>query len=54
MNLFCTAGFAGLRQVSMPLAEVEGVPIGLSLVGRRGSDLELVELAAALCMSESA
>ncbi|MGR7996017.1 amidase [Xanthobacter sp. ZOL 2024] len=54
MNLLCTAGLAGLPQVSMPLAEVDGVPIGLSLVGRRGSDLELVELAAALCAPEGA
>lgn len=49
MNLLCTAGLAGLPQVSLPLARVEGAPIGLSLVGRRGGDLELVELAAAIC-----
>ncbi|MFG1294617.1 amidase [Xanthobacter variabilis] len=49
MNLLCTAGLAGLPQVSLPLAEVDGAPIGLSLVGRRGSDMELVELAAAIC-----
>ncbi|WP_454918115.1 amidase [Xanthobacter sediminis] len=48
MNLLCTAGLAGLPQVSLPLAQVEGAPIGLSLVGRRGGDLELIDLAAAL------
>jgi amidase len=49
MNLLCTAGLAGLPQVSLPLAQVEGAPLGLSLVGRHGSDLELVTLAAAIC-----
>lgn len=49
MNLLCTAGLAGLPQVSMPLTRVEGAPIGLSLVGWRGSDLELAQLAATLC-----
>ncbi|MDQ0503349.1 amidase [Xanthobacter agilis] len=49
MNLLCTAGLAGLPQVSLPLAQVEGAPLGLSLVGRHGSDLELVTLATAIC-----
>lgn len=49
MNLLCPAGLAGLPQVSLPLAQVEGAPIGLSLVGRRGSDQELLSLAAAIC-----
>ncbi|MGQ3674919.1 amidase [Xanthobacter sp. TB0139] len=49
MNLLCTAGLAGLPQVSMPLARVAGAPIGLSLLGRRNSDLELVTLAASIC-----
>lgn len=49
MNLLCTAGLAGLPQVSMPLATVDGAPIGLSILGRRDSDMELVTLAAAVC-----
>ncbi len=32
-------------QVSMPLAELDGAPLGLSLLGPAGSDLALVELA---------
>jgi len=40
------AGLAGLPQVTMPLAELDGLPIGLSLIGAAGSD-ELV-LAAAM------
>ncbi|MFG1418690.1 amidase [Xanthobacter sp. V0B-10] len=49
MNLLCPAGLAGLPQVSLPLARVEGAPIGLSLVARRGSDLALLALATAVC-----
>jgi amidase len=39
------AGVARLPQVSLPGAEVNGVPIGLSLIGGWGSDLELLGLA---------
>jgi len=48
MNLLCAAGLAGLPQVSVPLARLDGAPLGLSLVGRRGSDIDLLALAAAL------
>ncbi len=45
MALLCTAGLAGLPQITLPLASLEGCPLGLSLVGRRGSDMELLTLA---------
>lgn len=45
MHLLCIAGLGGLPQVSMPLAELDGLPLGLSLVGARGSDLRLLALA---------
>ena len=45
MALLCTAGLAGLPQISLPLARLEDCPLGLSLVGRRGSDMELLTLA---------
>ena len=45
MALLCTAGLAGLPQISLPLASLENCPLGLSLVGRRGSDMELLTLA---------
>jgi amidase len=35
-------------QVTIPAGEVEGAPVGLSLIGRRGADLQLLGLAAAL------
>jgi len=43
MNLLCIAGLAGLPQVSLPLAQLNGCPLGLSLVGAAGSDLFLLE-----------
>ena len=45
MALLCTAGLAGLPQISLPLAGLYDCPLGLSLVGRRGSDMELLTLA---------
>ena len=45
MALLCTAGLAGLPQITLPLAGLEDCPLGLSLVGRRGSDMELLILA---------
>ena len=48
MNLLCIAGLAGLPQVSLPLATLDGLPLGLSLVGRRGADRRLLALAEAL------
>jgi len=45
MELLCTAGLAGLPQITLPLASLENCPLGLSLVGRRGSTLELLTLA---------
>jgi amidase len=44
MCLLCIAGLGGLPQVSLPLATLEGCPLGLSLVARRGADEQLLEL----------
>jgi amidase len=46
MALLCIAGLAGLPQISLPLAEVDGVPAGLSLVGSVGADEALMAVAA--------
>lgn len=46
MCLLCIAGLAGLPQVSLPLAGLHGCPLGLSILGRRGSDFQLLRLAA--------
>ena len=41
-------GLTGVPQVSIPGAEMNGLPIGLSIVGARGSDAQLVAVARAL------
>lgn len=44
-RLLCTAGLAGLPQLSIPLATREGAPLGISLLGPAGSDRSLIALA---------
>jgi amidase len=41
-------GLTGVPQVSLPGAEVDGLPVGLSIVGGRGSDAMLVAVARAM------
>lgn len=41
------AGHAGLPQVTLPAGGVRGKPVGLSIVGPRGSDRQLLAIAAA-------
>jgi amidase len=45
LSLTCVAGMARLPQVSLPVAEVDGCPVGLSLVMARGLDMALLGLA---------
>ena len=45
MHLLCIAGLGGLPQVSLPMAEIDGLPLGLSLIGPRGADMQLLALA---------
>ena len=45
IQLLCVAGLSGFPQLSMPLGERLGAPLGLSLLGPAGSDLALVRLA---------
>ena len=44
MSLLCIAGLAGLPQVSLPLASLDGLPLGFSLVGPWGADSQLLAL----------
>jgi amidase len=48
MGVTAIAGFAGLPEVTLPLARVEGGPVGLSLVAAWGRDRALLALAARL------
>lgn len=45
MELLCIAGLARLPQVSLPLGTLDGCPLGLSLIARRGGDEMLLRLA---------
>lgn len=44
LELTCVAGLAGLPQITLPVAAVDGAPVGLSVIGPRGSDERLLEL----------
>ena len=48
MHLLCIAGLGGLPQISLPMAELDGLPLGLSLNGPRGADVQLLGLARSL------
>lgn len=48
LALLCISGLTGLPQVQMPLGTMDGCPIGLSLIGTRGSDTALVSAAVRL------
>jgi amidase len=48
LSLLCIAGLARLPQISLPLATLDGCPLGLSLIAARGNDTLLLELAARL------
>lgn len=43
MQLSCIAGLAGLPQITLPLIEVNGLPLGLSFITNRNQDLKLLQ-----------
>ena len=45
LQLLCLSGVSGLPQITLPLAEVYGAPMGVSLMGPRGSDKRLIKMA---------
>ncbi|KQU86932.1 amidase [Variovorax sp. Root318D1] len=45
IQMLCIAGLAGFPQLSMPLAQRDGAPLGLSLLGPAGSDRSLIRMA---------
>jgi amidase len=51
IRLLCAAGLAGVPQLSLPLAGRDGAPMGLSLLGPRGSDRALVAMAQTLALA---
>jgi amidase len=48
LPLNAIAGHAGLPQVTIPVAQLRGCPLGLSIVGAPGSDHALLHFAAKL------
>ncbi len=45
VRLTCMGGTTGRPQLSMPLGEVDGLPVGLSIMGNRGDDEALIGFA---------
>ncbi len=45
LPMLCIAGLARLPQVSLPLATLDGCPLGLSLIAARGNDTMLLDIA---------
>ena len=47
-SLLAIAVLGGLPQLTLPVARIDGLPIGLSIVASAGSDELLLEIAAAM------
>ena len=45
LKLTCPGGLTGMPQVTLPLAKLEGCPLGISIAGLPGSDWMLLDLA---------
>ncbi|SEG82946.1 amidase [Bosea lathyri] len=45
LRLLCLSGLTGFPQITVPVAQREGAPLGLSLIGPKGSDKSLVAFA---------
>ena len=48
ISLLCMAGLGGLPQLTLPVGTLDGCPLGLSILGARGTDSALLALAASL------
>jgi len=46
LELLCTAGHAGLPQISLPVAKLDDCPVGLSIMGARDCDEDILAVAA--------
>ncbi|MEI8702668.1 amidase [Mesorhizobium sp. ISC15] len=46
LRLLCLSGLSGFPQITLPLGQVDGAPFGLSLLGPKNSDRQLIALAA--------
>jgi len=54
IGLLCSfAGMAGLPQMNLPLGQVDGKPVGLSIIAWRGGDARLAGIARALARAQA-
>jgi amidase len=53
IQMLCVAGLAGFAQVSLPMGQRLGAPLGVSLLGPAGSDMGLVRLAQRIAFTAS-
>jgi amidase len=53
LSLTSVAGIGRLPQVSLPIAETSGIPVGLSLLARHGQDSFLLEIAKSIAKKVS-
>lgn len=44
LMLLCTSGLTGLPQITLPMATLHDAPLGLSLIGPRGTDKQLTQI----------
>ena len=44
-QLLCIAGLCGTPQINLPLCTMDNAPLGISIMGARQSDLQLLQIA---------
>jgi len=44
-QLLCISGLSGTPQINLPICTQSGAPLGISILGARGSDLQLLQIA---------
>jgi amidase len=48
LKLLCISGLTGFTQMNVPAGKIDGAPVGVSVIGPKGSDRALIALAAKL------
>jgi amidase len=48
LRMLCLAGLSGFPQISLPVMQLDGAPLGFSVIGPAGSDSSLIRFAAKL------
>ena len=44
IRMLCISGLSGFPQVTLPLGNFQGAPLGISLLGPKGSDRSLISM----------